>query len=378
MNAAPDTDIRAALDDASRVAGLTFSPEAVLAEGHRVVRRRRLAATGLVAAATAVVAVVAVQLGTGQPRALPAGDPSSSSTLGQASGELTGSTFDVGVPKNGPGVRVDVSPVGAGRVVERWTLSDGDTVRRTVSRTVPATAPGRASFLMPRESGQQGVVYAYALTGPEGTASGVVMTQVVTAPDLATGQGSGGVLTDPASGRALGSLTRFETGSADPEQVIGLIWNRTRPTTTATPAIDWLADGAALRAGRTVGVDAAVVTVSARTSVLLWRDGDRFGFGRRSGPLALKDAGSLQVGVEPHSPAAAGTENDLAVGWVTAGPVALTSTDPSDAFTVSYGDPVGGRTPFVARSAQPEVKGTVTVTGGGETQTVTSWDSQSS
>jgi len=371
MNATPDTDIRAALDDASHVAGLTFSPESVLAEGHRVVRRRRIAATGVVAAATAVVAVVAVQLGTGQPRALPADGPSSSSTLAQASGELTGSTFDDGVPKQGPGVRVDVTPADGGRVVERWTLSDGDTVLRTVSRTVPATAPGRASFLMPAESGQQGVVYGYALTGAQGAASGVVMTQLVTAPDVANGQGSSGNLSDPTSGRALGSVFRAETGSADPEQVIGLVWSRTR---VQGARVEWVADGAALRTGRTGGVDAAVVTVSPRTSVLVWRDGERFGFGRHAGPLTANDPGGLQVGVEPHAAAATGTEHDLAVGWVTAGPVQLTSTDPADSFTISYGHPVDGRTPFVARSTLPDVKGVVTVTGGSEAQTVDNWN----
>jgi hypothetical protein len=371
MNATPDTDIRAALDDASHVGGLTFSPDAVLAEGRRVVRRRRIAATGVVAAATAVVAVVAVQLGTGQPHALPSGGPSSSSTLAQASGELTGSTFDDGVPKQGPGVQVEVTPADGGRVVERWTLSDGDTVLRTVSRTVRTTGSGEASFLMPTESGQVGVVYGYALTGAQGAASGVDMTQLVTAPDAATGQGFGGTLTDPASGRALGSVFRAETGSADPEQVIGLVWNRTR---VEGSQVEWLGDGAALRAGRTGGVDAAVVTVSPRTSVLLWRDGDRFGFGRQLGPLAASDPGALQVGVQPHATAADGTEHDLAAGWVTTGPVELTSTDPADSFTISYGDPVGGRTPFVARSTLPDVKGVVTVTGGSEAQTIDNWN----
>jgi hypothetical protein len=114
--------------------------------------------------------------------------------------------------------------------------------------------------------------------------------------------------------------------------------------------------------------------VSSRLSVLLWRDGDRFGFGRRSGPLALTGTGALQVGVEPHATAVPGTAPDLAVGWVTTGPVELSSTDPTDSFTVAYGAPVGGRTPFVATSTNPDVKGTVTVTGGGESRTLTAWD----
>ena len=100
---------------------------------------------------------------------------------------LDGTTFDAGVPRVGAGVTVDVSPTGAGQVVERWELSDGAEVQRTVVRTVPATPLGRASFLMPSESGQPGVVYGYALTGAEGPETGYAMAQLVTAPGLATG-----------------------------------------------------------------------------------------------------------------------------------------------------------------------------------------------
>jgi hypothetical protein len=120
-----------------------------------------------------------------------------------------------------------------------------------------------------------------------------------------------------------------------------------------------------------------VVTVNPRLSVLLWRDGDRFGFGRRSGPMALHSTGALQVGVEPHARAVAGSAPDLAVGWVSTGSVELTSTDPNDSFTVVYGAPVGGRTPFVAVSQNPDVMGTVTVQGAGQSQTLTSWEAGS-
>ncbi len=272
------------------------------------------------------------------------------------------------MPRVGAGVTVDVSPTGAGQVVERWELSDGAEVQRTVVRTVPATPLGRASFLMPSESGQPGVVYGYALTGAEGPETGYAMAQLVTAPGLATG-GAGssrGTLSDPTSRKAVGSVFRSDLGSADPEQVIGIIWSRTaadhhrdtrrrlarrrrRPAKRA---------GGRRGRGRGHRERTDVGPAVARRRAFRLRSA--------SGPLALKDAGSLQVGVEPHSVAAPGTEHDLAVGWVTAGPIALTSTDPADAFTVAYGQPVGGRTPFVARSTQSEVKGTVTVTGGGE------------
>lgn len=367
MNAAPDTDIRAALDDASHVAGLTFSPEAVLAEGHRVVRRRRLAATGLVAAATAVVAVVAVQLGTGQPRALPAHPDATWSAVPWSTGPLTSSSYADGL-KAGPGYEVVVAPAGGATVSETWTFFDGNTVLGTVHRTAPALRPGQASFLLPAESGRPGAVYGYVVTGP---ARGTVMVQVVAEPDSSSSEGTSASLIDPTTQRVVGAtFMRTVRDEAAAEQVLGVVWDRY----DVSGGLVRLGGGAALRPGRTAGVDVGVVAVSPSTSVLVWRDGDRFGFDRRTGRLALTDTGALQVGVEPRAPEVTGSEHDLAVGWVTSGPVHLSSTDPDDTFTVSYGAPVGGRTPFVARSVRPDVKGTVTVTGAGETQTVTDWD----
>ena len=374
MTTTPDADVRAALEAAGGAPSLQLDAELVLDRGHRVVGRRRVLGGAVGAAVTAVVAVVAVQLGSGQTRALPpSGDPSRSTTA-VASRSLHGTTAGDGI-KEGPGFEVTVEPGAGGRVIETWTLSSGATVLKKVTRTVPAPADGRASFLMPEESGQGNVVYGYALTGEQGPASGVVMAQVITAPDLFTGQGEGGQLRDDASGRVVGNLFRYRLEQADPAQVIGLIWNRTK---IEGNGVRWLGEGAALRAGRDGGADAAVVTASPHLSVLVWRDGDRFGFGRHSGGSGFDDAGPLQVGVEPHSTAAPGTAPDLAVGWVGSGSVELASTDPRDSFTVVYGDPVGGRTPFVAVSTNPDVKGTVTVTGGGESQNVTTWDVQPS
>ncbi|GAA1966864.1 hypothetical protein GCM10009817_03440 [Terrabacter lapilli] len=370
MTTTPESDVRAALNGATHVDGLSFDPEAVLLEGRRVVRRRRLAVTGLAAAATAVVAVVAVQLGTGQPRALPALPPQVSQTISAApTGPFSGTTASDGF-RQGKSVDVAVVPRGDGTVRETWTLYDGASRLGTVTRTVPSVRVGQASFLMPAESKQKGMVYGYALTGPDGPTEGHVMTQLVSAPEPA-GPGHGGGLTlhDVASGRIVGSLFWAETPR--PDQVVGMTWNRTNPTTAG---VTWLGDGAALRSDRPTGIDAAVVTVSARTSVLLWRDGDRFSFGQRAVPFS--DPGSLQVGTNPHSSGAPGYENDLAVGWVAGDSVTLTSSDPGDTFAITYGTPVGGRTPFVARAGRPDVKGTVTVTGGGETQTLATWDPQ--
>ena len=118
MTATPDSDVRAALEGASQVDGLSFSPEAVLLAGHRVVRRRRLVATGLATAATAVVAVVAVQLGSGQPRALPALPPQVSQTTPAApTGPFSGTTASDGF-RQGKSVDVAVVPRGDGTVRE--------------------------------------------------------------------------------------------------------------------------------------------------------------------------------------------------------------------------------------------------------------------
>ncbi|WP_076262580.1 hypothetical protein [Intrasporangium flavum] len=374
MTTTPDADVRAALDAAAGLPDLRLDPALVLDRGHRVVRRRRVLGGVAGAAAAAIVAVVAVQLGTGQTRPLPpAHDPSRSSTAVR-SGSLHGTTFSDGI-KQGAGFEVAVEPGAKGQVTETWTLSEGNTTLKTVRRTRPVTADGQASFLMPDASGQKGVVYGYVLTGDQGVQSGVALTQLVSAPDAFTGDGAGGNLSDPASGRIVGSLFIQRVEKADPTHVIGLIWGRSK---VAGTQVTWLGDGAALRPDRTGGVDAAVVTVNPRLSVLLWRNGDRFGFGHRSGPSALTDPGTLQVGVEPRGRAASGMAPDLAVGWVTSGAVELTSTDPGDSFTVVYGTPVGGRTPFVAVSANPDVKGAVTVRGGGESQTLTTWDAQTS
>ncbi|WP_374970210.1 sigma factor [Terrabacter sp. BE26] len=369
MSTTPAADVRAALEQATDVTGLTFDPDAVLTRGRRVVRRRRLVTAGAAAAATAVVAVVAVQLGTGQRRALPALPPAVSTTT-TPSGPLSGTTASDGF-RQGTSVDVSAVPAGEGTVRETWTMYDGATRLGTVTRTVPALRAGQASFLMPAQSKQKGMVYGYLLTGPQGPDKGYVMTQPVMAPDglLGNGTGSGGSLLSTSTRSPVGSIFCF--GLKRPEELVGVSWNRTKPTTTSVVV---LGDGAALRTDRRGGVDATVVTVSSRTSVLLWRDGDRFSFGQHA--PAFSDAGALQVGVDPHSAAVAGTENDMAVGWVAGGSVQLTSSDPQDSFTLSYGDPVGGRTPFVARSGRPEVKGTVTVSGGGETQTLAAWDPQ--
>jgi hypothetical protein len=369
MNATPDTDIRAALADASDVAGLTFSTEAVLSEGHRVVRRRRAAATGLVAAATAVIAVVAVRLGTDQPRALPALPPSATQiTAPVATGPLTGTTSSDGI-RDGLGVDVTVTPGSDGRVRETWTLYDGATVRRTITRLAAASGAGQVSFLMPVESGQKGVVYGYALTGPEDEQDVHVLTRVVTAPSTEPGSGTLAALRDVRTRRVVGSVFVWEIRGVHAETVIGVTWSREKVTPLAGTS---LGEGAALRLGRAGGVTATVVTLSPRTSVMLWRDPSGRTFGVPGGPVET-DPGDLQVAVAPRTGTGPGRENDLAVGWVSSGLVELTSTDPADAFTITYGKPEGGRTPFVARATNPYVRGTVTVTGGGETQTLAGW-----
>ncbi|MGO4596620.1 hypothetical protein [Terrabacter sp. 2RAF25] len=369
----PDADVRAALDDASRVAGLTFNPESVLVDGHRAVRRRRATATALGVAVTAVVAAVAVQVGAGRTDPVPAAPPTASLTTPPAppapTGPLTGTTASDGI-RQGKSFDLTATAQADGRVRETWTFYQGSTKVDAVTRTTAATAVGQVSLITPDQSGQAGVVYGYLVTG---TVEGTVMVEVATAPGAHPGQGTFGSLHDAATGRVAGTLFLQElTGDPTAKDVIGVTWNR---TTVSGTSVRWLADGAALRTERGTGdPQVAIVTVSPRTSVLLWRDGDRFSSGVRSGPLAVTDPGTLQVTTQPQRKGAAGREHDLAVGWVASTSVTLTSTDPADAFTVTYGASVDGRTPFVARSTNPDVKGKVTVTGGGETQTLTAWD----
>lgn len=365
MNAAPDTDIRAALDDASRVAGLTFSPEAVLAEGHRVVRRRRLATTGLVAAATAVVAVVAVQLGTGQPRALPAGGPSPTAVAAplDESGQLysDGSSDSLA----GSGVRVELTAAADGKVHETWFVLEGAKPVKAVRRDVPRPKVGEPSLLLPSESGLPGVVAGWIDTGTPRT----VNVAPVFAPDVTlSGSGFTGRLV-PVHGTP--SSTRYlfvsQVDGLDPAQLAGVVWSDTLDAADPTR----LGYRAAVTPNVRNDLHRAVVTTPDGNMRLLWTDD------RQSGLLWVPGAIEGPGGADPLrlliQPARNGVEPtpDLVFGWAAGTKeVTATSSDPADRLVVGT-QQAGDRSAFVvAPSSAQQVKGLLTIAGAGTSNTV--------
>ncbi|CAN7277207.1 hypothetical protein LJR027_001193 [Terrabacter sp. LjRoot27] len=368
MNAAPDTDIRAALDDATHVAGLTFSPDAVLAEGHRVVRRRRIAAAAAVAAATAVVAVVAVQLGAGRPRALPAGDPSSSQTAVAAALDESAQLYPDGSSQStkASGIRVEIASAAGGKVRETWFVLDGAARVKTVRREVPRPQVGGSSLLLPAESGLPGVVAGWVETGTPRT----INAGPVFAPDVTMSGGSGATTRlVPAGGGPAPTRYLFvrQVAGFDAAQLVGVVW------TDALDDADPTKVGyrAALTTNARTDLHRAVLTTPDGTMRVLWTDDEQSGLlwvpGAIEGPSGAAPLRILPVpartGVEPTP--------DLVFGWADGTKeVRVTSSDPTDDVVVST-QQVDGRTAFVvAPTSTQHVKGELTIKGGGTSTTV--------
>ncbi|WP_020143091.1 hypothetical protein [Terracoccus sp. 273MFTsu3.1] len=367
MNATPETDIRAALGEASHEAGLTFSPEAVLAEGHRVVRRRRIAAGAAVAAATAVVAVVAVQLGTGQPRALPAGDPSASQTAVAAALDESAQLYPDGSTQssNATGVRVEIASAPGGRVHETWIVLEGFKPVKAVRREVPRPKVGESSLLLPAESGLPGVIAGWVETGTPRT----VIAGPVFAPDVTMGGSGSTTRLVPAAGGPAPTRYLFVTQAEglDPTQLAGVVWSDALDDADPTK----VGYRAALTANARTDLHRAVLTTPDGTMRILWTDDKQSGLlwvpgaiqgPSGAGPLRLLLVSS-KIGVEPTP--------DLVFGWADGTEeVRATSSDPADHVVVST-QQVDGRTAFVvAPTSAQQVKGQLTITGGGTSSTV--------
>lgn len=357
MTAAPDADVRAALDDATRVAGLTFSPDAVLEDGHRAVRRRRMSAVGLVAGAAAVVAVVAVQLGSGQPRALPAG--TESSRIDESAQMHTDGSAD---SLQTWGVRVEITDADDGMVDETWFVLDGPRPVKAVRREVPRPQVGRTSLLLPAESGLDGVVAGWVDTGSTRT-TGV-------SPVYAPGGARGGPASrlQPAEGAAPSTRYLFlsEPGGQDAARLAGVVWSDVRGDADPTKQ----SSRAALTPNDRTDIDRAVLTDTSGQQWLCWADDDRFGVLSVAGVLDGPDGpGALRT---LPVPARRGeqTTPDLVFGWAEgSAPVTARSS-------VSTDDPVlqvqqvGRRSAFLVSPTARQLAGALTVAGGGTSTTV--------
>ena len=369
MSTTPDADVRAALEQATDVAGLTFDPDDVLTRGHRVLRRRRLVTTGAAAAVAAVVAVVAVQLGSGRPRAIPSG-PSSSATavvtaLHESAQLSTNGSSEVQV-MSGPGLRLEVESTSGGKVRETWQVLEGTKTVRTVRREVPRPQIGGSSLLLPTDGGLPGVIAGWVDTGSPRSLN----VRPVFVPAASSGEASTGTRLVPSGGE--GSSTRHlfisQVNTLQPDKLAAMVWSET------LDEADPMKVGfrAALTANPRPDIDRAVVTAPNGDQWVMWSDDSHFGLlsgrGVQPGPDGSGPIRTLSV------PARTGLETtpDLLFGWADGtGEVKATSSDSADRLVVSF-DRAGGRTAFLVAPQPPSlrIKGALTVTVGGSSTTV--------
>lgn len=369
MTTTPESDVRAALNGATHVDGLSFDPEAVLLEGHRVVRRRRLAVTGLAAAATAVVAVVAVQLGTGQPRALPAGGQSSSATavataLDESAQLSTNGSSEI---LTGPGIRLHLRSTSGGKVQETWDLLQGTRTVKTVRREVTRPQVGGSSLLLPSASGLPGVIAGWVDTGSPRSLN---VRPVFAPATSSSGEGSAGTRLVPSGGGASSTRHLFisQVATTMPAKLAGLAWSELLDDSNPTK----LGYRAALTTNPRSDIDRAILTAPDGSQWVTWIDGSHFGLlsarGVQPGPDGSGPIRSLPVQGRTRIE----TTPDLIFGWADGtGGVTATSSDPADRLVVSFGR-AGGRTAFLVAPGPPslKIKGSVTVTVGGSSTSV--------
>ena len=230
MTNTPETDVRTALNEAATITGLGFDEAAVLSRGHRVVRRRRVVAAGAGVAAAALATVVALQVsGNGFNRALPPASNPTSTVIAVAgpvdeTGEVVPGTDEAGVAQ-GFGARLSVRGGAGGRVVETWTVTEAGKPVKTLTREAGLLGVGRASLLLPAESGIPDLVLGYVNTGSDRSISAGINT----APEQLRRGGGGDTHLTGVSGatRRHDHLFVEKYDAFDPSKIVGLSWGET-------------------------------------------------------------------------------------------------------------------------------------------------------
>ncbi|OFE15310.1 hypothetical protein BA895_06105 [Humibacillus sp. DSM 29435] len=368
MTNTAETDVRAALTEAATMSGLGFDEAAVLSQGHRLVRRRRVATAGAGVVALALAAVVAVQVsGQGFNRALPA-SPNPTSTVISLAGpideaaEVTQETGDG--TASGYGTRLLVKGgAGSSRVVETWTVKKAGKTVKTLTRESDRLGVGQASLLFPAESGIPGLVLGYVNTGSDHSS----ITGVATAPDLVRGAASSESLKTLVYGPQRQDYVFVQTIDAfDPSQIVGLTWlEGAPPQKEGIRAI-------LLNTTRTDLVT-VVLTEPGGDQWISWSSDTQIGLAVTNGEGRPTDVtGVVRLLGRPavYDPELA--QHDKIFGWVTGDDTTTVTaiTTPPDAAVTTYGPAQAGRRPFLITSKAGRFTGPVKVNGSGGTQTI--------
>ena len=369
MTNTPETDVRTALNEAATITGLGFDEAAVLSRGHRVVRRRRVVAAGAGVAAAALATVVALQVsGNGFNRALPPASNPTSTVIAVAgpvdeTGEVVPGTDEAGVAQ-GFGARLSVRGGAGGRVVETWTVTEAGKPVKTLTREAGLLGVGRASLLLPAESGIPDLVLGYVNTGSDRSISAGINT----APEQLRRGGGGDTHLTGVSGatRRHDHLFVEKYDAFDPSKIVGLSWGETND---ADPAR--LKQRSILLNTERTDLVAAVLTEPSGDQWISWASPTQVGVagvGGGSGPAAA--SGALQLLGRPVVDNPGLGLHDKVFGWVTEGDDVTVGTTPPDTAVTSYGAGRSGRRPFLITSKQGMFTGPVRVTGAGVSQTV--------
>lgn len=370
MTSTPDTDIRAALTEAATMSDLDFDEAAVFSQGHRLVRRRRVATVGAGVAALALGTVVALQVsGNGFNRALPPATNPTSTVIAVAgpideTGEVLPG-FDEGQKPQGYGARLSVKGGAGGQVVETWTVTDAGKAVKTFTRAAKVLDVGQASLVLPAESGIPNLVLGYVNTGSDRSA----VAGVNVAPEPPRGGGGGGEQLKAFSGGPQRHDHLFVNtfDAFDPSKIVGLSWGETSEANPLVPEQRSIL----LNTGRTDLV-AAVLTEPDGNQWISWSSATQIGVaGLGGGSRPAAATGALQLLGRPAVDNPALAQHDKIFGWVTGGDGndVKVKTAGGD-YRITYGTTSSGRHPILITSVDGRFTRPVTVSGGGVTQTV--------
>ncbi|MEO6997036.1 MAG: hypothetical protein ABI112_03040 [Terracoccus sp.] len=366
MTNTPETDVRAALTEAATMSGLGLDEAAVLSQGHRLVRRRRLATAGAGVAALALAAVVAVQVsGHGFNRALPASPNPTSTVIGLAgpideAGEVSPGRD---LAPLGYGARLSVKGGAGSRVVETWTVKKAGKTVKTLTRESDRLGVGQASLLFPAESGIPGLVLGYVNTGSDPSS----ITGVVTAPELVRARVSSEPLKTLVFAPQRQDYLFVQTIDAfDPSQIVGLTWlEGAPPQKEGIRAI-------LLNTTRTDLVT-VVLTEPGGDQWISWHSDTQIGVAVMNGEGRPTDVtGVVRLLGRPLVDDPELAQHDKIFGWVTGDDTTTVTaiTTPPDTTVTTYGPAQAGRRPFLITSKQSRFTGPVKVNGSGGTQTI--------
>jgi hypothetical protein len=320
---------------------MAIDPYAAVLGGRRRMRRRRAGVASLGVAAVAAVTAVALQLG-GAPRALAPAGTTPPTPLVPTSGPITvpfptGSAVVDGEIRHadGTGVRIALQPRDDGEIVVWEGVLERGEVYDMTKGVRPPVLPGDVSWSYGGTHGPRSL---------RGAFGGAVSSAAVAVASVRDSDQAVVTLQAMSDGKHTVFDAVLPTDAAF-HRVVGLAWT-VNGRSVAKPVLS-------------PGTAVSLVTTAAGDELVLWRTDRAMGATSGSGSVGFATgSGPLEV---VRTRAGRPLMGDGAFGWVAGPPIKVSSTDDTDQWTVSYGGPVDGRTPFVVVPVGGTFRGTLTI-----------------